>query len=94
MRIAAVSCHIGVYESMICSIKKCEDKIRGSVNISAPLRGKITVQGIVNPLKKIWLKDETQKWLSVIGAVAMPKVLPVTGALILKNCIKTSLDTT
>lgn len=37
MRIAAVRCHIGVHESMICSIKKYEDKIRVGVTISAPL---------------------------------------------------------
>jgi len=43
IRIAAVSCHIGVYESMICSIMKCEDKIKGSVNSSVPMRVKITV---------------------------------------------------
>jgi len=43
IRIAGVSCHIGVYESMICSIMKWEEKIRGSVNLSAPQRVKITV---------------------------------------------------
>jgi hypothetical protein len=52
MGIAAVSGHIDVYESMICSIKKCEDKITGSVNVSAPLRVKIAAQGIVNPSSK------------------------------------------
>jgi hypothetical protein len=65
MRIAAVSCYIGVYESMICSIKKCEDKIRRSDNISAAVRVKITVQGTVNSsLKKYGSKMTHRKVVS------------------------------
>lgn len=43
MRTAAVRCHIGVHESMICSIKKYGDKITVSVTISATMRVKIPV---------------------------------------------------
>jgi hypothetical protein len=37
MSIAAVGRHYGINESMICYIKKNEDKIWGSIKISAPL---------------------------------------------------------
>lgn len=42
-RIAAVRCHIGVNESMICSITKDHDKIRGNFTISATMRVTIPV---------------------------------------------------
>ena len=93
MRIAAVSCHIGVYEPMICSIKKCEDKIRQSDNISAPLRVKITVQDTVNSSLKRYGSKMTHRKI-VSHWCCNDGKMPVKGRLLLKNYIKTSLDTT
>jgi len=93
MRIAAVSCHIGVYESIICSITKCEDKIRQSDNISAPVRVKITVQGTVNSSLKRYGSKITHRKVVSHWCCGDAKI-PAKGGLLLINYIKTSLDTT
>jgi hypothetical protein len=61
MSIAAVERHYGVNDSMICYVKKNEDKIWGSIKTCAPLSAEIKTRS-VEVLKPVllWVHKWTQ----------------------------------
>lgn len=67
MRIGAVGRHYGVNELTIRVIKKCEDRIRGSVKASAPSSAKISYLWRHGTFKETW------KWPASTECLAGPE---------------------